>query len=350
MPAIALEHDAGAQCALGAVVRRRNAGSGAGAGAGGSAAASPYGGLDTGQFRDNRNLWQRYAPKLFGGKDAPGVAGSPGTQSGPAAGPSGASAYKTPPGERGANMRESIAFWKSKGYSDAAISGLLSQEQSESDFITHNKGDPTATQAWTAGGSFQWHADRRARILAATGIDVYSDSTTHQQMLAAADWELNHSHKSSGDMIRGAKTPYEAGFAGSKYYEGAARKYGADIEAARRGGVAQRFAAKINDSAPVAAEDHLAPNVPRAGTGYRALEAFKNFGVGSAAAAGVHNATWKAMVTARHHGYALHRANNTHIGELHVHSAAKDATGIAKDIKPALNRKLLTTQSDYGPI
>ena len=71
--------------------------------------------------------------------------------------------------------------------------------------------------------------------------------------------------------------------------------------------------------------------------------------VGSAHAAEVHNSAWKAAVANHRHTHRT-SSNSTHIGELHVHSAAKDATGIAKDIKPALSRKLLTTQSDYGPI
>lgn len=155
---------------------------------------------------DTRNWWQRHMPKAVGGKDAPMSSPLP---------------------------HESITFWRSKGYSDAAIAGLLTQEQSESDYQTHNVGD-----AGSARGSFQWHRDRRDRILATTGIDVYSQSTTHLQMLQAAEWELHNSHKAAGDRIRGASTAFEAGYAGSKYYEGAAGRSGAENEARRRGNLA----------------------------------------------------------------------------------------------------------------
>jgi Phage tail lysozyme/N-acetylmuramoyl-L-alanine amidase len=132
------------------------------------------------------------------------------------------------------NARESLAFWKSKGYSDAAIAGLLAQEASESDFKTHNVGDSGKAQ-----GSFQWHADRRALIKGGTGVDVYSQSTLHKQMLEAADWELHHSENAAGKKILGAKTAYEAGYAGSRFYERAGGKHGAEQEAQRRGQLAE---------------------------------------------------------------------------------------------------------------
>jgi len=135
---------------------------------------------------------------------------------------------------KSANARESRAFWKSKGYSDHAIAGLLAQEASESNFQTHNVGD-----SGKAKGSFQWHADRRDLIKSKTGIDVYSENTSHADMLKAADWELHNSENKAGAKILGAKSAYEAGYAGSKFFERAGGKHGPEQEAQRRGKLAE---------------------------------------------------------------------------------------------------------------
>jgi hypothetical protein len=89
----------------------------------------------------------------------------------------------------------------------------------------------------------QWHADRRAAILKATGINVASAETSHHQMLEAADWELHHTEKAAGDKIRATRSAAEAGFAGSLYYE---RPRGAESEARRRGGIAERMKITIS--------------------------------------------------------------------------------------------------------
>ena len=82
--------------------------------------------------------------------------------------------------------QESYQFWRSKGLSAVAALAMVGNEQGESGFDPHAVGDGGA-----AGGSFQWHKDRRDRILAATGIDVWSKSTSHLQQLQAAYYEMS---------------------------------------------------------------------------------------------------------------------------------------------------------------
>jgi hypothetical protein len=153
-----------------------------------------------------------------------------------------APAMKMPAGQAANNMQESIAFWRSKGYSDDAIAGLLAQESEESKFNPHGP----AGDAGSAIGSFQWHPDRRARIRAATGVDVTSPSTSHRQMLEAAEWELRHSESRAGEHLRHARSAAEAGYIGSKEFERAAGRFGKEREARRRGGIAERMKVQIH--------------------------------------------------------------------------------------------------------
>ncbi len=109
---------------------------------------------------------------------------------------------------------ESYQFWRSKGYTHEQALGIVANEDAESGFNIHSIGD-----GGQAGGSFQWHPDRRAKIKRATGIDVYSKETTHKQMLEAAWWELQNTEKKADKAVRNANDPYEAGGAFSTEFE-----------------------------------------------------------------------------------------------------------------------------------
>jgi Phage tail lysozyme len=87
-----------------------------------------------------------------------------------------------PSGQAGANARESVAFWKSKGMTDDAAKMMAANEMRETNF------NPGAVGGAGEVGSFQWDASRRARIKAALGIDVANAS--HADQLKAAEWEL----------------------------------------------------------------------------------------------------------------------------------------------------------------
>jgi hypothetical protein len=101
-----------------------------------------------GDAGDDRNFWQRIAPKWLGGRDKP-----------------------TNPTDKAA-----WDFWKAQGFTDAGAGAMAANEQAESG------GDPNAVgDSGNARGLYQWHKDRRDKILSATGIDVWTASADDQR-------------------------------------------------------------------------------------------------------------------------------------------------------------------------
>jgi Phage tail lysozyme len=109
--------------------------------------------------------------------------------------------------------RESYDFWKSKGLSEAAIAGLLANEVRESRCNPRAIGDNGK-----AHGIFQWHPDRRAKILSATGIDI--TSANHSEQLKAAWWEMTEDsfEKKVFSQLQSATTPGDAAAIISREY------------------------------------------------------------------------------------------------------------------------------------
>jgi hypothetical protein len=156
---------------------------------------------------------------------------------------------------REALAREAYDFWRANGLSRQAALGVVANEDVESaGFKIHAPGDYNPrTGKYEARGAFQWHEDRRDAILKATGIDVWSNKTTHRQMLEAALWELKHSKdtqaRKAWDMLQHAATEKEAAAAFSSYFERPADKYG---QAVHRGIRATQWAEKIPEGTYVA--------------------------------------------------------------------------------------------------
>ncbi len=185
----------------------------------------------------------------------------------------------------GSNMEESRAFWLSKGFTPAQVAGLLANEKKESSFRADAVGDNGA-----ARGIFQWHADRRAAILSALGIDV--NSATHAQQLQAAYWEMQ---QRGDDMrVRGASSASEAGATFSRWFE---RPAGGDYEAALRGQMAEQIHAQMLSDMMGAAKSSI-------------------------------NVADQAQISAR--GAAP--SNTVNIGAITINSQATDARGIAAEI------------------
>lgn len=83
-------------------------------------------------------------------------------------------------------------FWMSKGYSREQALGIMANMKQESG------GDPTARgDGGHAHGLFQWHADRRAAIFKATGIDV--SKAGYKDQLEAAAWEMKNGRRQFDD-------------------------------------------------------------------------------------------------------------------------------------------------------
>lgn len=140
----------------------------------------------------------------------------------------------------------------------------------------------------SAYGLAQWHPDRQQAFAKWAGHDIRRSSRAEQ--LAFIDYELRHgSEKAAGRRLMNAKSAAEAGAIVSRYYE---RPANGIAEAAARANAATKLVAGGNKS--------------------------------------------------------VHISSETHIGKVEVHTKATDAKGIAKDIKPALKRTGLATQSNYG--
>lgn len=178
------------------------------------------------------------------------------------------------------NKEQSRAFWLSQGYTPAQVSGLLATEQAESGFDPGAVGD-----SGQARGSFQHHADRRAAILAGTGIDVASAG--HADQLRAAAWELEK--RGDAARLRATQTPEEAAGVLTKYFERPADITGQSYS---RGIIAGKELMNFADQSPI-----------------NSLPSGAN-------------------------------SSNVTIGNVIVNTQATDANGIATDIKKSLDEHL----------
>jgi len=141
---------------------------------------------------------------------------------------------------RNGMAKESFDFWTSKGMTPAQAAGMVANEDRESGFNTGAVGDNGA-----ARGIFQWHKDRRDKLLDQTGIDVWSEKD-HQRQLWAANFEMTEGDETTaGKAIRGAGTAYDAGAIASRNYE---RPAASDAEANLRGNNATDWQAKLTQA------------------------------------------------------------------------------------------------------
>lgn len=99
---------------------------------------------------------------------------------------------------------DSFAFWKRQGYSDDTAAAMAAQEMAESGGNPANRGD-----GGSAHGLYQWHADRRAKILAGTGIDVSTANAEDQRRAMA--WEVSHSESMAFGPVTRQGSAFDAG-------------------------------------------------------------------------------------------------------------------------------------------
>lgn len=78
--------------------------------------------------------------------------------------------------DKRAQAQEAYQFWTGKGFTPAGAASMVAQEQHESGFDPRARGDGGQGQ-----GLFQHHADRRAAIFNATGIDMSNASAQQQR-------------------------------------------------------------------------------------------------------------------------------------------------------------------------
>ena len=139
-----------------------------------------------------------------------------------------------------AAAREAYDFWRSKGLSHEAAAGLVANEEAESSFNPAARGD-----GGRAHGLFQHHPDRRAAILAGTGIDMSTADARQQR--EAAYWEMTKGQeRKTWNMLQGVTSAGEAGAIVSREYERPADRAG---EASKRAAAANGWAARFAESA-----------------------------------------------------------------------------------------------------
>ncbi|WP_082502790.1 phage tail tip lysozyme [Methylobacterium sp. Leaf100] len=137
-------------------------------------------------------------------------------------------------GDAQANAKTAYDFFRSKGLSHEATSGILASVKQESGFNPGARGD-----GGKAHGLFQHHPDRRAAIMRGTGVDMSNASVADQ--LKGAWWEMNHGDAGAQRARKILQTPgitaRDAGGAFVQHFERPAKD-----ERASRGAMAEGFA------------------------------------------------------------------------------------------------------------
>lgn len=172
-----------------------------------------------------------------------------------------------------AHIESGMRFWMSQGYTRAQAAGIMANEWHESsDKTSFARGD-----GGQAHGLYQWHPDRRAKILKGTGIDVSSASVEDQRRAAA--WEMKNEAIFKDTEFRNINDANAAASYFSRKFERPRDVWG---EAFKRGETASGF--------------------------------YSQYGGGS--------------------------SSNVTIGEVNVNTQATDAAGIASEISSELNKQI----------
>ena len=186
--------------------------------------------------------------RLFGGGGAP-------------AGLRARGAGGAPTGNEAELAKQAYAYWRGQGLSHDAALAVIGNQRGENALGSLNRGD-----GGSAGGQFQWHADRRADILAHTGIDVLTAGFMDQQK--AARWEMENGAGGGHvwNAMKNAKSREDAIWTMVHGFERSGDQRG---DAAIRLGYADRYGKIISDSAASPAPTPTTSSGPRpAGSGH----------------------------------------------------------------------------------
>lgn len=206
----------------------------------------PEGDNPDGKGRGLFGLYQRYAPEWAGGTgDGKFAPGEP----------------KANDASLDKNREQAVTWWqKVAGFTPQGAAGMAAQEEQESGYEPWRRGDGNK-----AGGSFQWHQDRRDKILNAIGIDVWKDmDPNHQRLAALAEMKLGLDAQAGNAYTRimGAQESGEAAKLGVTLFERPKDTLG---EIRNRGAIAGRIEHHmVQVSGPAAARvlPPGAPNIP----------------------------------------------------------------------------------------
>lgn len=227
----------------------------------------------------------------------------PGPAKKPAPAPS-----KTPsrPAASAVKPRSDIEKLMGMGWSREQAIGIMANLQRESGGDIHATGDKGA-----AFGLGQWHPDRQAAFKRLFGHDIRQ--STRDEQLQFINWELRNdpTYKKAGAALAGATTAAGAAEIVSKQYE-------------RPGDVVGEAALRAS----------IANAMQTSGTGF--------VGAGSEAVAAASSNTYNNSTT---NNSSTH---DTKIGAVNVFTQATDAQGIARDIRPAMERNTFAQSANYG--
>jgi hypothetical protein len=252
------------------------------------AAADMIGSLATGNFKQAKAAFAEFKKgngSTYGKEETPAVMSSP------------AAGGKTM--TMGDRSQETIAYFRSQGWTAEQAAGIAANIQRESNFNHRAVGDNG--QAY---GLAQWQPDRQANFAKLFGKPIRE--STFEEQLAFIQHELTKGgEQRAGNMLRGSTSARSAGAIISTKYE---RPEYTAREASLRGALAQSYMGGIPGAANVARNTDAAASMPSGGNNTKI---------------------------------------DTHIGEIKVYSAATDAAGITKDIGK-LMEGLFTNQWNYG--
>lgn len=290
-------------------------------------------------FLSIKDMWSRTtsgaAEAFWAGHDAlqgaTGIGFSPGTRAG-LGGPR-VAAWAPNTDQRKKAEAESMAFWVSQGLTTAQAAGMAAQEMHESGGNPGARGDPEGG-VMKAHGLYQWHPDRRAKILAGTGIDVSTASAADQRKAAA--WELKNRETAAWRQLQGAATPNAAGVAGTGF-ERPGNRAGEEIA---RGQTAEGIARRYKPAGPIVETKPEEPKPINGLTDAQADQILKDRKTDPYAIDPSFN-TPAANVPAVGPQSSNDNNSTVHVGTINVHTQANDARGIAKEIHTALSDQII---------
>lgn len=131
-------------------------------------------------------------------------------------------------------------FFKSKGWSNAASAGIVSNGIAESGLNPAARGDrDKSTGEFLAKGIFQWHPDRQREFERWAGFTLDDPRADLMKQLEFAHYELTQgAEQKAGRLLQASQNAGQAGSVASQYW---LRPAAADAEAAKRGAMAMQL-------------------------------------------------------------------------------------------------------------
>lgn len=211
---------------------------------------------------------------------------------------------------------DAIAKFEKMGWSRAQAVGIVNNLQAESG----GKLDHRAVgDNGTAFGVAQWRNERVDMFKQVMGVALAQ--STRDQQYAFVDWELRNSHKAAGDKLRAAKTVEDASRVVTTDFEIPAQK---EKKAEERAAVATELAKLAH------------------------AEALKNGALASAGAAQAAQPAAQLAASAPAPSTTNNSTETIFNGPVHVHTAATDGAGIARDLAGMGRNQNLVQQGNTG--